>query len=256
MKKKLIAGIAGISLLSGGIGVYAGEVIKSYKTPRGNIATVEQENIHKNRIGLTVNGEEIKQPTWYHDQEKTYVPLRAVSEALGAKVNYNQETMSADITLKTTNDLKAYGNFLALYGDYRTVTRDIHNLHDNLLNAAIRLNNGDSAQYIVTSSDFKSIKTQLDNLMININAVVKSSSVNGFYTVNEENQISLILDNIDNAMSEYEKVFSMLDNFAQTGNIDTQSYITKNDYAVSFARKAADLAEQNFSRVENMINSY
>lgn len=101
MKKRLIGGAVALSVVTGSIGVYAGTVISQYKTPRGNIATVEQENIHKNRIGLTVNGKEIKQETWYHDQAKTYVPLRAVSEALGAEVNYNQETMSADITLPT-----------------------------------------------------------------------------------------------------------------------------------------------------------
>ncbi|MDX8363225.1 stalk domain-containing protein [Cytobacillus sp. IB215316] len=99
MKKKLIAGVLGVSIFTGGLGVYAGTVIEQYKTPRGNTATVEEEIIHKNRIGVTVNGEKVDSNTWYHEEEKTFVKLRDVAEMLGAKVEYNEDTMSADITL-------------------------------------------------------------------------------------------------------------------------------------------------------------
>lgn len=109
LSKKILVGTVGACLLSGGIGVYAGTVIESYKTPRGNIATVEQENVHKNRIGITVNGKVIKQDTWYANSA-TYAPLRAVAESLGATVNYNAQTMSADIVLphKISTDLNTH----------------------------------------------------------------------------------------------------------------------------------------------------
>ena len=79
-----------------GIGVYAGTIIDSYKTIRGNTATVEEEQIHKNRIGITVNGQPINQDTWYANGV-TYAPLRDVAETVGASVNYNSTTQSANI---------------------------------------------------------------------------------------------------------------------------------------------------------------
>ncbi|MGE8081450.1 stalk domain-containing protein [Peribacillus loiseleuriae] len=98
--------------------MYAGNLISSYKTPRGNIASVEQESIHKNRIGLTVNGKVVKGSSWYHDTEKTYVPLRAVSEMLGATVNYNDKTMSADINLDVGKYSKEDLVFLQLLTEF------------------------------------------------------------------------------------------------------------------------------------------
>ena len=82
--------------MSGGIGVYAGTIIESYKTVRGNIATVETENVHKNRIGITVNGKDISNQTWYANGV-TYAPIREVANMLGASVEYNSTTQSADI---------------------------------------------------------------------------------------------------------------------------------------------------------------
>lgn len=95
-KKSLISGALGLAVLSGGIGVYAGTVIDQYKTPRGNIATVEKEDVHKNRIALKVNGKAVSKSTWYSN-DTTYVPIRDVAEMLGASVNYSSATMSADI---------------------------------------------------------------------------------------------------------------------------------------------------------------
>lgn len=94
IKKKVLAGTIGLTLFTSG--ALAGTVIQSYKTPRGNIATVEKEEIHKNRIGITVNGQKVKKDTWYSNNV-TYAPLRDVSEILGAEVKYNSKTMSADI---------------------------------------------------------------------------------------------------------------------------------------------------------------
>lgn len=100
MLKKVLFAVLALSLFS--TGVLAGAVVKQYKTPRGNIAIVETTDVHKGRVGLKVNGEEIRQQTWYADSV-TYVPLRAVAEALGAEVKYNAETMSADITMAKSN---------------------------------------------------------------------------------------------------------------------------------------------------------
>ena len=107
MKKKILIGTIGFSLFA--TGAYAGTIIDSYKTPRGNTATIEKEEIHKNRIGVTVNGKAIKSNTWYDPEEKTFVPLREIAEMLGAEVSYNSKTMAADIITKdappTTSDV-------------------------------------------------------------------------------------------------------------------------------------------------------
>jgi len=94
IKKKILVGTIGLTLFTSG--ALAGTVIQSYKTPRGNMATVEKEEIHKNRIGITVNGQKVKKDTWYSN-DVTYAPLRDVSEILGAEVKYNSKTMAADI---------------------------------------------------------------------------------------------------------------------------------------------------------------
>lgn len=98
--KTLVAGALSLSLVTGGLGVYAGTVIESYKSPRGHIVTVEKENVHKNRIGITVNGKELKGTTWYAN-DVSYAPIREVSEMLGASVNYNPKTVSADIVTES-----------------------------------------------------------------------------------------------------------------------------------------------------------
>ncbi|WP_171038235.1 stalk domain-containing protein [Aquibacillus sediminis] len=99
MKWKILFSVIILVLLT--TGVVSAAVINQYKTPRGNAATVESLDIHKERVGLTVNGETVEQPTWYHEG-KTYVPLRASAEMLGAKVNYNSDSMSADIVNDNT----------------------------------------------------------------------------------------------------------------------------------------------------------
>lgn len=99
MKKGLFVTVLSLCLLFGGIGVYAGTVIKSYKTVRGNIATVEREDIHKNRIGLVVDGKSVKSDTWYANGT-TYIPLREVSTLLGSSVTYDSATQTAKITSK------------------------------------------------------------------------------------------------------------------------------------------------------------
>jgi hypothetical protein len=100
IKKAALLGGMCLGLFS--TGVYAGTVIEQYKTPRGTWATVENEKIHKNRIAVTVNGKPVKSNTWYHDEEKTFVKLREVSELLGAEVNYNAKTMTAEISLNNS----------------------------------------------------------------------------------------------------------------------------------------------------------
>ncbi|MFK2825556.1 stalk domain-containing protein [Bacillus sp. B190/17] len=101
--KETVKGMIIGSVLTAGLGsgaAYAGTVIHQYKTPRGNTAAVEEENVHKNRIGVTVNGQAVNSDTWYHDSGKTFVQLRDVAEMLGAKVNYNSKTMSAELVLQ------------------------------------------------------------------------------------------------------------------------------------------------------------
>lgn len=85
-----------LTLLLFGTGVFAGTVISTYKTNRGNFATIEREDVHKNRIALKVNGKSLKNDSWYADGV-TYVPLREAAEMLGAEVNYISSTQTAEI---------------------------------------------------------------------------------------------------------------------------------------------------------------
>ena len=96
MKKGIIVGFLGIGLFCGGVGTYAGTIIDQYTTNRGTTATVEQEDVHKNRVGLEVNGVQVKTDSWYANGT-TYIPLREVSNLLGASVVYEKATQSAKI---------------------------------------------------------------------------------------------------------------------------------------------------------------
>lgn len=97
--KWIISSALALSLFSSG--VYAGTVLQTYKTVRGDFATVEKEEVHKNRIALKVDGVKSNKPTWYAN-DTTYVPLRDAAELLGVNVNYNSATMTAELTKKGT----------------------------------------------------------------------------------------------------------------------------------------------------------
>ena len=101
MKKRAIAGFLGVGLLFGGVGVYAGTFIDQYTTARGTVATVEQEEIHKNLVAIKVDGKQVQTDTWAANGV-TYIPLREVSNLLGANVEWNQSTQSAIITSRST----------------------------------------------------------------------------------------------------------------------------------------------------------
>lgn len=96
MKVKWVLSSA-LALSLFGSGVYAGTVLQTYKTVRGDFATVEREDVHKNRIALTVDGVKASKPTWYAN-DTTYVPLRDAAELLSVNVNYNRTTMTAELT--------------------------------------------------------------------------------------------------------------------------------------------------------------
>ena len=63
IKGKVIIMFLVLSLISSG--ALAGTFIKSYQTVRGDYAIVENEEVHKNRIAITVNGQKMNQATWY-----------------------------------------------------------------------------------------------------------------------------------------------------------------------------------------------
>ena len=100
VKGKIIIGALALSVFSGSVGVYAGTVIDSYKTNRGNIATVENEEVHKNHIGITVNGKQISQDTWYANGV-TYAPIRDVANMLGASIIYDKTKNNADMVTES-----------------------------------------------------------------------------------------------------------------------------------------------------------
>lgn len=107
MKKFAKAALAtslAVSLFTGG--VYAKDIVNQYKTPRGNVVAVEEMEMHVDRVGLTVNGKQVKKSTLYKNSV-TYVPLREVTELLGAEVKYNPTTWSADIKTEDIGALKA-----------------------------------------------------------------------------------------------------------------------------------------------------
>lgn len=231
--KKVLVILSGLMLMSGG--VYAGTVIDQYKTPRGNIATVEKEEIHKNRIGVTVNGKTVKTDTWYHDSV-SYIPLREVSTLLGATVNYNSKTMSAEIKsnissdgdiskIKFINDLQftmyaigmtsqsanlVYDNLLQAEDAYRTnsSTTEFDQADKNLSNLIdmynlqvekwndIYTNDSDS----LTNADIEYFDSSLDSLWDTIEYLKDAtSSLESYIYYNSSSDLNNFFSNLENA---------------------------------------------------------
>lgn len=86
-----------------------------------SIATIARAS---DTIRLFMNGNEI-----YTDVSpqiidgRTMVPIRAVSEALGAEVNWNEYTYSVDISLSTA-DINEYNKFVADYNNKMSELKD------------------------------------------------------------------------------------------------------------------------------------
>ncbi|MBP3361222.1 MAG: copper amine oxidase N-terminal domain-containing protein [Clostridia bacterium] len=64
----------------------------------------------QNQLRIFVNGSELADSGAYIDDGKTYIPLRAVSEALGADVEWNGEEYSVSVTSKSISKLKLESN--------------------------------------------------------------------------------------------------------------------------------------------------
>lgn len=106
-KKSIIALCVCLCTFTLGMGVFAAEIIERYKTVRGTMATVERMDVHKNRIAVHVNGQEVKTDTWYADGV-TYVPIRDVSTMLAADVSYDGKTQTGYINTQK-NGLARFG---------------------------------------------------------------------------------------------------------------------------------------------------
>lgn len=257
MRKKVLIGTLMSSLLVGGV-VSAGKVIDQYKTPRGNIATVEQETIHKNRIGITVNGKPIQSNTWYHDKEKTYVKLRDVSEMLGAKVNYNEKTMSADITLPqgtTTQDLnnmKIYSELYKMHDDIEWLSSQLYHVLDRFYLALNEFSdNGDVDSLDSLISDMESyIKYYNDSLLPNYSKLLDRSKSTTVISSSDKDQVLKELNASYNIMKNYlEGMYASL-NYIQNGN---RSDLDKGIDLLTTAFKDSSSLNDNILDVKNNV---
>jgi hypothetical protein len=263
IKKKVLVGTIGLTLFTSG--AMAGTVIQSYKTPRGNIATVEREDIHKNRIGITVNGQKVKKDTWYSN-DVTYAPLRDVSEILGAEVNYNSKTMSADIIFegysqKDISHIKSVNKLNQTIGFTHDINNRFSDFVYSLILAFTNILANDVDDGILNAIDQLNESISLYNTTIDyINIRQDEVREAGYLTQNDIDQANEILNNIYYSIEEYKLGIENMINFLETNN---NVYVDKfaihsskgQDYALKASSLTLDAQRYYFGEIENYSNN-
>ena len=133
-KKKLALGIIAISLLSL-------PIINTTK----NLAYASASD---NKVKVLINGKSLGSETpAYIVNNRTMIPLRAVSEGFGAKVQWNEENKTVDI-FKDNKTVRLYVN-----------NRLVRYSEDNLLgNSMSRYDVSDVAPIIINNSTYVPLK--------------------------------------------------------------------------------------------------
>lgn len=113
MKKCVVSFMCGVlstMLLTGGIVAFAGGVWKTI-------------NVLENDIAVVVDGKQIHESNFVYD-DRTYLPLRAVAEAVGKEVTYDENTNTAYIGAVPTQATTSiyYDGFDVNIPDYAAVT--------------------------------------------------------------------------------------------------------------------------------------
>ena len=259
IRKKVLVGTIGFTLFTSG--ALAGTVIQSYKTPRGNMATVEKEEIHKNRIGITVNGQKVKKDTWYSN-DVTYAPLRDVSELLGAEVKYNSKTMAADIIFegysqKDITYLKSVNKLNQTVGFTDHINNRLSDFWYSFIIASteIIINNTDDG-ILNTIDELNDSITMYNNTINYVNSRQNEVQAEGFLLQKDIDQTNEILNNLYYSIEEYKLVIDDLTKYYETKNpIYIDNYLMHSRNGQNYALEASSLtldAKQNyFGEIEN-----
>lgn len=269
IKKKVLIGTIGLSLFTSG--AFAGTVIKSYKTPRGNVATVEKEDVHKNRIGITVNGQKVEKDTWFSNGV-TYAPLRDVSEILGTEVSYNSKTMSADITFKGYDQTDI--SYIKSINKLNQTISSTDHMNNTLSGFWYSLNLAFSGILINNTVD------ELSNTIDNLNGTITRYKTTtdyitrhqmeireeGFLTQKDIDLTMGILTNLTNSIEQYKLGIENLKKYYETKKpIYVDNYKDHNVKGQNFALEAGSLtfdaklyyfeAIENYSKIKTRVST-
>ncbi|MBT2641698.1 hypothetical protein J7I80_05645 [Bacillus sp. ISL-41] len=262
MNKKIILSVL-ILFLIGGTAAYAGQVIKTYKTVRGTTATIEAEEVHKGRIGLTVNGAKVNKPTWYAGAT-TYVPLRDVAEMLGATVNYNSNTQSADIVAKAGGSSQKDLETLKVYSDLSyslmgtEAITDLFFAYQTIFPLAIGEIEANSTReeldYIIEQFDtmIEVYNGQVDVSNASLDSaqalgVLKQEDVDLFVDAME--QLSLALDELELAIIEIDKYY-----YGEVTDYE-QAFVHLNN-SLDYQKAADDLIFEGLTNYHTLTQNY
>lgn len=263
MNKKLFLSMLAIFLLFGGTAAYAGKIIKTYKTVRGTTATVEQEEVHKGRIGLTVNGAAVNKPTWYAGAT-TYVPLRAVSEMLGASVNYNSDTQSADIILKSGDSPQKNLDVLKVYSDLSYSLMSTEGITDLffMYQTLIREAPGE-IDYYGTRETLDFLIQEYDTLIDIYNAQVDMSNASlanaerkGVLTEPDNNLFIDTMDELSLALKELGLSILVIDKYYYQELSSYEQAFTHLSNSFSHQRTADDIILDGLSNYHSLTQNY
>jgi hypothetical protein len=214
-----------------------------------------------NGMTVIVNGQKIQSDNFLYNGT-TYLPLRVVSEALGANVNYIQETKTADITLNsptTSNNGIDYSSV-----DIATVYVELEQLSD-LINSRQELANSIFRSYV---SDYYSVSEMNEMLDDYKEGLVKDNEyINSYIETLDEylNQFSgnpsmkkdfsLIISYLEDIKKMEVNKINLLKNIVTYGKDDTiidrfndlQYAIGDSNYAIN------DIASSNYFSITNNI---
>ncbi len=190
------------------------------------LAGSTQRNIQvdANLMKVNVNGTSVKADNFLYNGT-TYLPVRAVTEAIGARVDFDQKTMTATITSSSTekkaatsaqvyydvaelssltNTLTTYASFVGLVDDksdydvFSAMLKEtIYNWKDAVeeLKKDISYYEGKDAYYKTSLSKAENLSKQFGDLKTNIEKL--PSLVENYYKNDSESNVSALSDLID-----------------------------------------------------------
>ncbi len=212
MKRKRIIFITIILIVSFVIPTYATNMYKGLKVPN-----------------LRINGKELKSdvPAIIMDG-RTLVPLRLVSEELGAEVDWDEKSMTAIVNMDNKNINQNLNKFEKEIIEYKLLTeRTAKFIESNtqiLVNSMSRLNNAEYLYEVISmtnqpldmyyigidnvESDIQSIKTTNNSIDTAIKNMRQAEQKLSDKSLGQNNKIFKEIKNNSDSLIEYNKMFN------------------------------------------------
>lgn len=199
-------------------------------------------------VKVRVNGNEIKPEVPAQIiNGSTLLPLRAVSESLGANVTWNPDNYSVDVNLPTPSNytIKLYSKIQHQYF-----------LIYNLSNVSLVVNQAMSMS-LQNSSYLSTANNYLNQYINDYNSTLQEEN-NLVAIANPEiiSDMNVMLSQFNNSINYYKSAYDSLSKYAISGSYsDSQNFLSNNSNALQATNSAGIQAETKFLDEYNIIQN-